>query len=316
MPKTIRNLRWWIGGLLFLSTVINYIDRQTLSMLAPFLKEEYRWSNTDYMWLIIAFRLAYSVGQTLAGRLLDRFGTRKGLSLAVVWYSMAAWLSAAFGGARTFPALRLLSGLGEAGNWPGATKAVSEWFPRRETGWAVALFDSGSSIGGMVAGMIVVPLYFAFDRNWRPLFLLTGSLGLLWCLAFRWLYQKPETHPRITPEERQYILSGRADQGGGGTESGRRLAYSTLLRLPQTWGYILSKSLTDPVWFFITDWFPIFLVAKGFRLESSLVAVWVPFIAADAGNFFGGGFSSFLIKRGWSVGAAREEGLPTARARS
>jgi MFS transporter, ACS family, hexuronate transporter len=306
MPAKIRHLRWWIGGLLFLSTVINYIDRQTLSMLAPFLKEEYHWSNTDYMWLIIAFRIAYAVGQTLSGRLLDRLGTRKGLSLSVVWYSLAAWLTAALAGARTFPIFRFLSGLGESGNWPGATKAVSEWFPRKETGWAVALFDSGSSIGGMVAGMIIVPLYLAFGREWRPLFLLTGTLGLLWFLAFRWIYDRPETHPRITPEERQYILSGRGDQTSEPGVVGKALPYSTLLRLPQTWGYVISKSLTDPVWFFITDWFPIFLVAKGFRLESSLVAVWVPFVAADAGNFFGGGFSSFLINRGWSVGRARK----------
>lgn len=307
MPRPIKRLRWWIGGLLFLSTVINYIDRQTLSMLAPFLKVEYAWSNTDYMWLIIAFRLAYSVGQSIAGRALDRLGTRVGLSLAVVWYSMAAWLTAGFAGGRnSFAGFRFLSGLGEAGNWPGATKAVSEWFPKKETGWAVALFDSGSSIGGAVAGLVVVPLYLALDRNWRPLFLLTGTLGLLWVLAFRWLYDKPETHPRITPEEREYILAGRADQATGGDDQRGRLPYSMLLRQPQTWGYVVSKSLTDPVWFFITDWFPIFLVAKGFRLESALIAVWLPFIAADAGNFFGGGFSSYLIGRGWSVGAARK----------
>ena len=147
MARPIRHLRWWIGGLLFLSTVINYIDRQTLSMLAPFLKEEYRWSNTDYMWLIIAFRLAYAVGQTVAGRWLDRLGTRTGLSITVLWYSLAAWFTAlAASGRNSFAACRFLFGLGEAGNWPGATKAVSEWFPKKETGWAVALFDSGSSI--------------------------------------------------------------------------------------------------------------------------------------------------------------------------
>jgi ACS family hexuronate transporter-like MFS transporter len=307
VAKPIRHLRWWIGGLLFLSTVINYIDRQTLSMLAPFLKEEYGWSNTDYMWLIIAFRVAYSVGQTIAGRWLDRLGTRTGLSLTVLWYSAAAWLTAAVASGRnSFAACRFLFGLGEAGNWPGATKAVSEWFPKKETGWAVALFDSGSSIGGAIAGLIIVPLYLAFDRNWRPVFALTGALGFFWILAFRWLYDRPETHPRITPEERAYILDGRADQTHADGSAPVRLSFKTLLRLPQTWGYILSKSLTDPVWFFITDWFPIFLVAKGFRLESSLVAVWVPFIAADLGNFFGGGFSSYLIKRGWSVAAARK----------
>jgi hypothetical protein len=136
------NLRWYIGGLLFLSTVINYIDRQTLSVLAPYLKIEYTWTNTDFAWLIIAFRVAYSFGQTLAGKWLDRVGTRTGLSLAVLWYSVAAMLTSTAVGLKSFAVFRFLLGAGEAANWPGATKAVSEWFPRRESGWAVALFDS------------------------------------------------------------------------------------------------------------------------------------------------------------------------------
>ena len=142
MNRPATNLRWYIGGLLFLSTVINYIDRQTLSVLAPYLKVEYTWTNTDFAWLIIAFRVAYSVGQTLAGKWLDRVGTRTGLSIAVLWYSVAAMLTSTAVGLKSFAVFRFLLGAGEAANWPGATKAVSEWFPRRESGWAVALFDS------------------------------------------------------------------------------------------------------------------------------------------------------------------------------
>jgi ACS family hexuronate transporter-like MFS transporter len=303
--RPIRRLRWYIGGLLFLSTVINYIDRQTLSVLAPYLKTEYQWTNTDFAWILIAFRVAYSVGQTLAGRLVDRLGTRRGLSLSVLWYSVAAMATASATGLRSFAFFRFGLGLGEAGNWPGATKAVSEWFPRRESGWAVALFDSGSSIGGALAPFIVLGIYHAFG-SWRPAFLITGTLGFLWLLLFRWLYHPPEQHPRITPEERAYILADRPLASAAEGAAERRLPYGTLLRLPQTWGYILSKTFTDPVWFFITDWFAIYLVAKGFKLEESLMGFWVPFIAADLGNFFGGGFSSFLIRRGWSVGAARK----------
>ena len=140
----IRHLRWYIGGLLFLSTVINYIDRQTLSVLAPYIKAEYNWSNTDFAMLIIAFRTAYAFGQTASGRLLDRVGTRRGLSLTVAFYSLAAMLTSLAAGIRSFASFRFLLGLGESANWPGATKAVSEWFPKRESGWAVALFDSGS----------------------------------------------------------------------------------------------------------------------------------------------------------------------------
>ena len=167
-------LRWYIGGLLFFSTVINYIDRQTLSVLGPRLKDEFQWSNSDFALVIIAFRVAYTVGQAGAGRVLDRLGTRTGLTLAVAFYSAAAMLTSLASGLRSFMFFRFLLGLGEAGNWPGATKAVSEWFPRRESGWAVALFDSGSSIGAAIAPLLVLGLLAAFG-TWRPVFIITGE---------------------------------------------------------------------------------------------------------------------------------------------
>jgi MFS transporter, ACS family, hexuronate transporter len=302
--RPIRHLRWYVGGLLFLSTVINYIDRQTLSVLGPYLKTDYQWTNTDFAMVLIAFRVAYAVGQTIAGRVIDRLGTRDGLSLAVAWYSIAAMATSLATGLRSFAGFRFALGLGEAGNWPGATKAVAEWFPRRESGWAVALFDSGSSIGGALAPWIVLTIYHTFG-SWRPAFVLTGMLGFFWLIAFRALYRKPEEHPRLSAEERQFILTNRASAGADDGAS-QAIPYRTLLRLPQTWGYILSKTFTDPVWFFITDWFAIYLVAKGFKLEESLLGFWVPFLAADLGNFFGGGVSSYLIGRGWRVGDARK----------
>lgn len=310
MPRPLRRLRWYIGGLLFLSTVINYIDRQTLSVLAPVIKDEYRWTNADFALIVIAFRVAYAVGQTVSGRFLDRVGTRAGLSVAVAFYSAAAMLSSLATGLRSFALCRFLLGAGESANWPGATKAVSEWFPRRESGWAVALFDSGSSVGAAVAPFIVLWVY-QLSGSWRPAFIVTGVLGLLWLPLFRWLYRSPEEHPRLSAEERQDILTNRASpppaSGPAGKLSGSStLGYRTLLSLPQTWGIVLGKALTDPVWFFITDWFAIYLVSRGFKLEESLLAFWVPFLAADLGNFFGGGLSSALIKRGWRVGAARK----------
>jgi MFS transporter, ACS family, hexuronate transporter len=305
VSRPIKHLRWYIGGLLFLSTVVNYIDRQTLNVLGPYLKTEYHWTNTDFAMVLIAFRVAYAFGQTAAGRTIDRLGTRAGLSLFVLWYSVAAMATSLASGLRSFAAFRLALGLGEAGNWPGATKAVAEWFPRRETGWAVALFDSGSSIGGALAPWIVLTTYHAFG-SWRPAFVLTGLLGFVWLIAFRALYHRPEDHPRLSAEERDFILANRQSLSGAQAASGRALPYSVLLRLPQTWGYILSKTFTDPVWFFITDWFAVYLVAKGFKLEESLMGFWVPFLAADLGNFFGGGVSSWLIGRGWRVGNARK----------
>ena len=256
--------------------------------------------------LIISFRVAYAFGQTASGRFVDRVGTRTGLSLAVAFYSTAAVLTSLATGLRSFAGFRFLLGLGESANWPGATKAVSEWFPKRESGWAVALFDSGSSIGGAIAPLLVLWVYHTFG-SWRPAFIVTGVLGFGWLVLFRWLYRSPEEHPRLSPQEREYILAGRADTRArlGGPPAGQ-LSYRTLLALPQTWGIIIGKTLTDPVWFFITDWFAIYLVSKGHRLEESLLAFWIPFLAADVGNFAGGGLSSWLIARGWSVGAARK----------
>jgi len=299
--RAIPALRWWIGAALFASTIINYIDRQTLSLLAPYLKADYHWSNTDYAYLVIAFRLAYSIGQTVLGRLIDRIGTRQGLTLTVASYSAVSILTPLASGFYSFGFFRFLLGAGESANWPAATKAVSEWFPKHERGLATALFYSCSSIGGAVAPFIVLGIYFRW--GWRPAFAVPGCLGLLWLVVWRWLYYPPSLHPRISDAEREMLALDRADAESAGHV---RLRWRDLLSLPQTWGVIVAKTFTDPVWFFVTDWFPIYLVAKGIDLRSGLLAVWVPFIAADLGNFIGGGVSGFLIKKGWSLGGARK----------
>ena len=300
--RPIRALRWWIGGILFASTVINYIDRQTLSILAPFLKQDYHWTNTDYANIAIAFRVAYSLGQTVCGRLIDRIGTRLGLTLSVTWYSFVSVLTSLAKGLSSFTVFRFLLGAGESANWPGASKAVSEWFPKRERGLATAFYDSGSSVGGAVAPFLILPVYFRW--GWRVAFVIPGLLGFLWLAAWRRLYHRPQNHPRISDAEREMILADAVEPES--SAGGKRLRWHELLKLPQTWGTIFSKGLTDPVWFFVTDWFPIYLVAKGISLKSGLIAVWVPFLAADLGNFFGGWASGHLIRRGWALGAARK----------
>lgn len=302
-PGSISHLRWWIGLLLFVSTIINYIDRQTLSLLAPYLKIQYHWTNSDYANLVIAFRVAYSIGQTLLGRVMDRLGTRRGLSLTVAWYSLVSMATSLAQGFYSFAGFRFLLGAGESANWPAATKAVSEWFPKRERGLATALFDSGSSIGGAIAPFMILPIYFRW--GWRPAFMIPGILGFLWLIAWRGLYHAPECHPRITDAELKMIAADKLDPASQ-QQHRKRMSWSVLLRLPQTWGTIVAKTFTDPVWFFVTDWFPIYLVTKGIELRSGLIAVWIPFLAADLGNFFGGAMSGYLIARGWSLGAARK----------
>ena len=299
--RAIPSLRWWIAGLLFLSTVINYIDRQTLSLLAPYFKQDYHWTNADYANIVVAFRVAYSIGQTVCGRIMDRLGTKRGLTLTVIWYSLVSILTPLARGFSSFLGFRFLLGAGESGNWPGATKAVSEWFPKQERGLATAVFDSGSSIGGAIAPFLVLPLYFRWGRG--AAFVVPGLLGFLWLIVWRCLYYRPEEHPRISEGERNMILADRREDGAPGRRSP---CWRDLLKLPQTWGAIICRSFADPVYFFIADWFPIYLVAKGISLKSGLIAIWIPFVGADLGNFFGGWMSGVLIRRGWPVGKARK----------
>ncbi len=300
----MKRLRWWIGGLLFAVTVINYIDRQTLSVLAPILQREYRWSNSEFATILIAFRLAYPVAPAVFGRVLDWLGTRRGLAISVAFYSLVEVLTAAAQGITGFRAFRFLLGAGESANNPGGAKAVSEWFPVQERAWAVALFDSGSSIGGAVAPFLVLFIYRYFG-SWRPAFLFTGVLGLVWLIAWLLVYRTPEQHPWITPEELAYIQRGRGSTPEPKHAGGPAITWSVLLGYRQTWGIVLGRFLLDPYWFLVADWFAVYLASKGFQLERSVLGFWVPFLAADVGNFFGGGLSSIWIRRGWPVGRAR-----------
>ena len=301
-PVRTRSLRWWIGAMLFASTAINYMDRQTLSLLAPYLKVTYHWTNTDYANLVIAFRVAYAIGQTACGRWMDRIGTRLGITITVFFYSLVSVLTPLANGFLSFMGFRLMLGFGESANWPAATKVVSEWFPAKERALATAFFDSGSSIGGAISPFVVLWIYFHW--GWRPAFIVPGILGFLWLILWRKFYYSPEEHPRISAGELEMLRQEKSADGSSVvTEKAR---WRDLLRLPQTWGVIAARAFTDPVWYFVTDWFPIYLVSKGIDLRNGLIAIWVPFLAADLGNFAGGAASGFLIRRGWPLGKARK----------
>ena len=274
--------------MLFGAAIINYIDRQTLSVLAPFLKVEYRWTNSDFATILISFRVAYTAGQFIWGRVLDRLGTRRGLSLSVGFYSLVAIATALAQGLGGFRLFRGLLGAGEAANNPGGAKAVAEWFPARERAWGVALFDSGSSIGGAIAPFLVLFLYCAFG-SWRPAFVLTGSLGMLWVIAWLFLFRRV------------------GESGPAQRASEPAIPIRELLRYRQTWGIVLGRFLLDPYWFLIAEWFALYLVSKGFRIEQSVLGFWAPFSGHRFGEFLWR--RSFeLLDPAWLAGWPRPPG--------
>jgi len=280
--------RWSVGVLLFAASVINYIDRQTLSALAPILKVEFHWTNSDFASLLIAFRIAYTVMQGAGGWLFDRLGSRLAFPLIVSFYSLVAMATTFAQGLVSFRIFRFLLGMGEGPNFPGAAKTVAEWFPARERAWAVALFDSGTSIGGALAPFLVLYAY-KLSGTWRPPFVLTGCLGLIWVVVWVRFYRAPH-RPMGAPTE-------------------PRARWRDLLRYRQTWGIILGRFLLDPFWFFVSEWFALYLYSRGFQLTQSVIGFWMPFLGADLGNFAGGGLSSYWISRGWPVGKARRRVL-------
>jgi ACS family hexuronate transporter-like MFS transporter len=301
--KPTQRLRWWIIGTLFLSTTINYIDRQTLSVLAPVILKELNLSHVDYSKIVSAFQVTYAITWLVGGIFLDVVGTRLGLALAVCWFSIASMSTGLANSVRSFAFFRFLLGIGEGCNWPGANKAVAEWFPARERGMAVAIFDSGSSVGGIVAALVVP--WVAILLGWRYAFLVSGSLGLLWLLLWLSVYHPLKRHPRVSKEERQLIESGR-EMATASPQTGIR-RWLNLLKHRNVWGIVLGRSFTDPIWWFYVFWLPQYLSdARGFSLKQIAAFVWIPFVASALGNYTGGVGSGFLIRRGMPVIRARK----------
>jgi ACS family hexuronate transporter-like MFS transporter len=297
-----RGIRWRIVWILFFSTAINYINRQTLSLLAPVISSELHFSHEDLSRIFGSFQIAYAWTWLIGGLLLDVIGARWGLSLAVIWWSAASILTGFANSVSSFAFCRFLLGIGEGFNWPGASKVVAEWFPARERGIAVAIFDSGSSVGAAIAALTIP--FISLALGWRHAFTVSGILGLVW-LVFWWMnYHPREQHPKLSAEEATII-----DDGVDKTipKEPFRTVLRKLWKNPNAWGILLGRSLTDPMWWFYVFWLPQYLSdARGFSLKQIAAFAWIPFVAADLGNFTGGWISGLLIKRGVPVIRARK----------
>ena len=316
----IGKFRWTICGLLFLAATINYVDRQVIGILKPTLQAQFGWTEIDYGDIVFAFQMAYAIGYLFAGRVMDLLGIQRGFALALTIWSLAAIAAAAvprFGPAAAvllgtvgltysasvagFIVVRFVLGLGESGNFPAAIKTVAEWFPQRERAFATGLFNAGTNIGAVVTPMTVPFITARFGWTWS--FVLTGVLGFAWLVAWLVIYEKPDRHPRLKAPERAFICS---DPVAPATH----MPWASLMGYRQTWSFATAKFLTDPIWWMYLFWLPDFFSRNyGLSLLELGPPIIVIYVVADVGSVGGGWLSSLLIRKGWSVNAARKTAM-------
>ena len=295
--------RWVICAMLFFATTINYIDRAVLGILATdkTFVHTIGWNEAEYGYVTTAFQAAYALGLLLVGYLMDRFGTRKGFSFAMIFWSVAAMGHALAHSALTFGMARFALGLGEAGNFPAAIKTVAEWFPRKERALATGIFNSGSNVGAIVAPLVVP--FIAINYGWQWAFIITGMIGFIWLAFWLLIYRRPEEHPKLSRSELAYIQSDPS-------EPITKIPWARLLPHRQTWAFALGKFLTDPVWWVYLFWLPKFLNSNyGLDIGHIGLPLVIIYVAADVGSIGGGWLSGTLIKRGWSVNRARKTAM-------
>lgn len=317
--KAKTHLRWCILSLIFLATVICYMDRQVISILMPVIsdKDHYDLTKSTQAWIFNAYLFAYTVGPSIMGWLMDKWGSRRGYAVSMAFWSAAGVLTAlavAMGtgltrlfGIALAPVVvglmvcRFVLGIGESANWPAAIKTISEWFPTRERSLAVGWFNSGSSVGAAIAPGLCT--YILIRYGWQWAFVSVGSIGFLWIFAWLAYYRPLAQHPRVTEEERSYIQSGQEQT----TAKAKRVRWGELLRVPQVRGVVMTRFFMDQIWWFYSTWLPTFLKDdRGLDVKTGWIPLTVAFVASDLGNLFGGWASSALIKRGYSMNAARK----------
>jgi MFS transporter, ACS family, hexuronate transporter len=302
MPKP-RTYRWRIVALLFFATTINYIDRQIIGILKPFISEELGWSESDYGFIVAAFQVAYAIGLVTTGKILDKLGTRMGYMWAMVVWSLAAMAHAAARSVAGFAAARFTLGIGQAANFPAAVKSVAEWFPRKERAFANGLFNAGSNFGAILAPIAVSAITVAL--GWKMAFLITGATGFIWLIFWLAFYQIPEKHPKVSASELQHISQDKDEK-----ETGRKMSWLQLFRYRQTFALLTTRFISDWVWWFFLFWVPDFLNK---RYEVNITQVVLPLIiiysVSIIGGISGGWLSSRFIQMGHSVDFSRKRAI-------
>lgn len=299
--RRIPSLRWVVAVTLLLLSVLNYLDRQTLSILARTIQEDLRVSDAGYAKVVLAFQLTYAVMYLLSGRILDAVGTRLGMFCFVVWWSVANMLTGLANGVASLAFFRALLGVGEPGGYTASAKAVAEWFPVREKGVAIGFVTMGGTLGAAVAGPLVA--FITVRYGWRMAFVVTGAAGLGLALAWWLIYRKPAEHPRLSDAERAFLVSEKVlDQ----PITTARLPWRDLVKLKPMWLVLIARMITDPVWYFYLFWFPKYLQdARGFTLSDVGATIWIVFVAADLGSVAGGWLSGRFLQRGLTPIPAR-----------
>ncbi len=308
----IKGLRWWIVSLVALATVINYIDRSALPIMWPDIARDLGMdpegvaAKTQYGTIMNMFMIAYAISQSLSGKLYDWIGTRLGFLVSILIWSISAAFHGIARGVMSFSFFRFTLGLGEAGNWPGATKSNAEWFPIRQRAFAQGIFNSGASLGSILSPPLIALLYLAI--GWKLTFVILGVLGMLWIIPWLILNKTtPESHPWITAEEKELILKGQNTEGAAPSEDEWAPGWMEMMGYRQSWSVIASRFFLDPIWWLFVGWLPLYLAERfGFNIKEIGMFAWMPYVGAMAGSLFGGWLSGQLINNGWSVNGARK----------
>ncbi|MFN7935084.1 MAG: MFS transporter [Bryobacteraceae bacterium] len=294
-------VRWWILALIFFATTINYLDRIVFSVLIPVIRKDLGLNDQEYGLVNGAFQMAYTIGFLFMGKLVDRYGTRIGYSIAIAWWSLAAVLHATAKTTLMLAGWRALLGMGESGNFPAAIKGVTEWFPKRDRAFATGIFNAGTNVASMVGPPLFAWMLYDMGLDWRTCFLVTGGAGFLWLVVWMLTHREPKEHPGVNAAELAYIHSD--------PEEARQpnITWSQALRYRETWGFAIGKFLTDPVWWFYLYWLPPYLYdVRKFDLKQIGWALPVVYLLADFGSVFGGWLAGYWIRKGWDPSKARK----------